>query len=103
LIFGKFPIVKKYISEFQTLSIKILIIPAEPSSQITILIIEFLSRPVIPTDQITVINGIIIIKFPIKNLLIIQKMINKFNIQILSSPIYKATVKILLITQLPKH
>jgi hypothetical protein len=33
-------------------------------------------------------------KFPIKNILIIQKIINKFNIQTSSLSIYKAIVKI---------
>jgi hypothetical protein len=71
LIFGKFLTVKKYISEFQIPLIKISIIPVESLFQITILIIEFLNRSVIPADQIIVINGIIIIKFLIENLLII--------------------------------
>jgi hypothetical protein len=71
LIFGKFLTVKKYISEFQIPLIEILIIFAESSFQITILVIEFLNRSVIPTDQMTVINKIIIINFPIRNSLII--------------------------------
>jgi hypothetical protein len=93
LIFGKFSIIKKYTSESQTLSIEISIIPAEFLFQITILITESLSRPMTPADQMTIINRIIIMKFPIENSLIIQKMINKFNIQIPSLPIYRATVK----------
>jgi hypothetical protein len=48
----------------------------------------------IPTGEITITNKTIIIKFLIKNILIIQKMINKFNIQILFLPIYKVIVKI---------
>jgi hypothetical protein len=80
LIFGKFPTVKKYISESQILLIETSIISAESSFQITILIIEFLSRPVIPADQIIVINRIIIIRFLIGNLLIIQEIIDKFSI-----------------------
>jgi hypothetical protein len=80
LIFGKFLTVKKYISEPQTPLIKISIISAEFSFQIIILITEFLNCLMIPADQVTVINGIIIIRFLIGNSLIIQKMINKFNI-----------------------
>jgi hypothetical protein len=80
LIFGKFPIVQKYTSEFQIPLIEILIIFAEPSSQIIILVIEFLNRSVISADQMTVINEIIIMKFSIKNSLIIQEMIDKFSI-----------------------
>jgi hypothetical protein len=41
----------------------------------------------------TIINGTTIMKFLIKNILIIQEMINKFNIQIPSLPTYKVTVK----------
>jgi hypothetical protein len=80
LIFGKILIVKKYISEFQTPLIETIIVSVEPSFQIIILIIEFLSRPVTPADQVTVINRIIIIRFSIGNSLIIQEMIDKFNI-----------------------
>jgi hypothetical protein len=93
LIFEKFPTLKKYISESQILLIEILIISAESLSQIIILIIKSLSRPVISIDQITIINKIIIIKFLIENSLIIQEIINKFNIQIPSLSIYRATVK----------
>jgi hypothetical protein len=94
LVFGKLPIVKKNISEFQIPSIEILIIPAESLFQIIILIIEFSNRSVIPADQITIINKIIIIKFLIGNSLIIQEMINKLNIQISSLPTYRAIFKI---------
>jgi hypothetical protein len=71
LIFGKFLTVKKYISEPQILLIKALIIPAELLSQITVLITRSLSRPIIPADQVTVINGIMIMRFPVGNSLII--------------------------------
>jgi hypothetical protein len=47
-----------------------------------------------PAGEITIINRTMIMKFPIKNILIIQKMIDKFNIQISSLPIYRAIVKI---------
>jgi hypothetical protein len=49
---------------------------------------------VTPADQVTVINGIMIIRFLIGNSLIIQEIINKFNIQTPFLPIYRATVKI---------
>jgi hypothetical protein len=93
LVFGKFSTVKKYISESQISLIEILIIPAEFSFQIIILVIEFSSRSVISVDQVTVINEIMIMKFSIGNLLIIQKMIDKFSIQIFSLSTYRAIVK----------
>jgi hypothetical protein len=93
LVLGQLSIVKKYIFEPQTSLIEALIIPAEPLSQITILVTRFLSRPVTPADQVTVINGIIIMRFLIGNSLIIQKMIDKLSTQIPSLPTYRATVK----------
>jgi hypothetical protein len=42
----------------------------------------------------TIINGTIIMKFPIKNILVIQEIIDKFSIQISFLPTYKITVKI---------
>jgi hypothetical protein len=48
---------------------------------------------VTPADQVTVINGIMIIRFPVRNSLVIQKMIDKLNIQTPFLPTYKATVK----------
>jgi hypothetical protein len=80
LIFGKFPIIKKYISESQIPPIKTSIIPAESSFQIIILVTEFLNRSVISADQVTIINKIIIMRFLIGNSLIIQEIINKFSI-----------------------
>jgi hypothetical protein len=94
LIFGKFPTIKKYTSEFQSPLIEIPILSAEPLSQIIISETRFSNRPIIPADEVTIINGTIIMKFPIKNILIIQKMINRFNIQISSLSIYRITVKI---------
>jgi hypothetical protein len=93
LVLEKLLTVKKYISEPQTLPIKTSIIPAEPLSQITVLITGFSSRSVTPADQITVINGIMIMRFPVGNSLIIQEMIDKLNIQTPSLPTYRATVK----------
>jgi hypothetical protein len=94
LIFGKFLIIKKYTFEFQSPLIEIPILSAEPLSQIIISETRFSNRPIIPADEVTIINGTIIMKFPIKNILIIQKMINRFNIQISSLSIYRITVKI---------
>jgi hypothetical protein len=42
---------------------------------------------------VTVINGIIIMRFPVGNSLVIQEMIDKFSIQTLSLPTYRVTVK----------
>jgi hypothetical protein len=42
----------------------------------------------------TLINEIMIMRFPIKNLLIIQEIINKLNIQISFLSIYRTTVKV---------
>jgi hypothetical protein len=71
LVFGKLPTIKKYISESQISLIEISIISVKLSFQITVLIIGFLSRPVTPADQVTIINEIIIMRFPIGNSLII--------------------------------
>jgi hypothetical protein len=94
LIFEEFPIIKKYISEFQSPLIEVSILSAESLFQIIIFETEFLSRLIISAGEVTIINKIIIMKFLIGNILIIQKMINKFNIQILSLPTYKVIVKI---------
>jgi hypothetical protein len=94
LIFEEFPIVKKYTSEFQSPLIEISILPAESLSQIIISEIGFSSRLIIPTGEMTIINGTIIMKFPIKNILVIQEIIDKFSIQISFLPTYKITVKI---------
>jgi hypothetical protein len=80
LIFGEFLTVKKYISEFQFSLIEISILSIEFLSQITISEIGFLSRPMIPVDEMTIINGTMIMKFPIRNILIIQEMIDKLDI-----------------------
>jgi hypothetical protein len=80
LIFGEFLIIKKYISEFQFLLIEISILPAELLFQIIIFETEFLSRLMIPAGEMTIINRTMIMKFLIKNILIIQEMIDKFNI-----------------------
>jgi hypothetical protein len=93
LVLEKFLTIKKYISESQTSLIKTLIIPAEPSSQITVLVTGSLSRLVTPADQVTVINGIMIIRFPVRNSLIIQEIIDKLSTQNPSLPTYRATVK----------
>jgi hypothetical protein len=47
----------------------------------------------IPVDQVTVINGTIIIRFSVGNLLVIQEMIDKLNTQTPFLPTYRATVK----------
>jgi hypothetical protein len=93
LVLGQLSTVKKYISEPQTSLIETLTIPAEPSSQITVLVTGFLSRPVTPADQVTVINGIIIMRFPVGNLLVIQEMIDKLSTETPSLPTYRVTVK----------
>jgi hypothetical protein len=93
LIFEEFLIIKKYISEFQFSLIEISILSAESLSQIIIFETEFLSRSMIPAGEITIINGTMIIKFLIENILIIQEMINKFDIQIFSLPTYRIIVK----------
>jgi hypothetical protein len=93
LIFGEFPIIKKYIFESQFPLIEISILSAEFLSQIIISEIEFLSRPMISAGEVTIINGTIRMKFLIRNILIIQKIIDKFSIQISFLPTYRATVK----------
>jgi hypothetical protein len=47
----------------------------------------------IPAGEMIIINGTIIMKFLIRNILIIQEMIDKFNIQIFFLPIYRIIVK----------
>jgi hypothetical protein len=93
LILAQFFIIKKYISESLLLLIEDITLD-EPLSQITGSKIRFLSRPIIPTSQITVINGIMIMRFPIGNTQIIKGIIDRLDTQTLSLPIYKAYVKI---------
>jgi hypothetical protein len=93
LVLGQLPTVKKYISEPQTSPIETSTIPAEPSSQITVLVTGSSSRPVTPADQVTVINGTMIIRFPVRNSLVIQEIIDKLSTQTPSLPTYRATVK----------
>jgi hypothetical protein len=48
---------------------------------------------VTPADQVTIINRIMIMRFPVRNSLIIQEMIDKLSTQTPSLPTYRATVK----------
>jgi hypothetical protein len=49
---------------------------------------------VTPADQVTVINGIMIMRFPVGNSLVIQEIIDKLSIQTPSLPTYRVIVKV---------
>jgi hypothetical protein len=92
LVLAQLPTIKKDTSEPLLLSIEDITLD-EPSSQITGSKIRSSSRSVIPASQITVINGTMIMRFPIGNTQIIKGIINRLDIQTPSLPIYKAHVK----------
>jgi hypothetical protein len=87
LVLAQFPTIKKYISESLLLPIEDTILPDESFQ------IRFLNRSVIPISQITVINKIMIMQFPIGNTQIIKGIIDRLDTQIFFQPIYKAHIK----------
>jgi hypothetical protein len=94
LVLAQLLTVKKYISEPLPLLIEDITLLDEPLFQITVSEIRSLNRPVIPTSQITVTNGTMIMRFLIENTQIIKRMINRLDTQTPSLPIYKAHIKI---------
>jgi hypothetical protein len=93
LIFALLSTVKKYTSESLLPLIENIILLDESSFQIIISEIRSLSRLIISTSQITVINGIMIMRFLIGNTQIIKGMIDRLDIQISFLPIYKIYIK----------
>src|SRR5450755_3432574 len=91
LVLQIFSVKKKYISEPLSPPVKVTVLPAEPSFQIIISETKSLSRPV--TSQITVINGTIIMQFPIGNTSAIEGMINRLDTQTPSVAAYKTVIK----------
>jgi hypothetical protein len=91
LILQILSIKKKYISEPLPLPVRVAVLSAEPLSQITISETRSLNRPV--TLQITVINGTIIMQFPIKNTSAIEGIINRLNTQTPLITAYKTVIK----------
>ncbi len=81
-----FPKVKKYTSEDQSTPIK-------SQSEFTALKTRSSSRPMTPTNQVTITYGIMIMQFPIRNTTVIQDMINKINTTTPSIPTYQKTIK----------
>jgi hypothetical protein len=78
--------VKKYTAEDQP-------IPIEPQPKLIALEIRSLSRLMIPINQVTIIHGIMIMQFSVKNATVIQNMINRMSIATLSIPTYQKTIK----------
>jgi hypothetical protein len=78
--------VKKYTAKDQPILI-------EPQPELTALEIRFLSRLMIPVNQVTIIHGTMIMQFPIGNAIVIQNMIDRMSTATPSIPIYQKTIK----------
>jgi len=75
------PKVKKYTSEDQST-------PIESQSEFTALETRSSSRPMTPTDQVTIAYGTMIMQFPIGNATVIQDMIDRMSTTTPSIPTY---------------
>jgi hypothetical protein len=73
--------VKKYTPEDQPILI-------EPQPELAALEIRFLSRPMTPADQVTIIYGTVIMQFPVGNVTVIQNMIDRMSTGTPFIPIY---------------